>query len=178
MPDEPTRAVPGRAVVARRALGEIVRDAVLGSYGVTGLAEPTLMARCRARLGLGSRAVRLTLHPTVETEVWLSVAYGVPVAEVARQVDSAVRYRLERALGRPVGPVAIHVQGLGGQPYTAASGPGPAPRSTPAVAHASAEPPAAAPDDAGPSMPGGVSLSEDLPSSSDGARSGSAAGAA
>jgi hypothetical protein len=85
---------------------------------VTGLAEPTLLARGRARLGLGSRAIRVRLHPTVETEVWLTVANGVPVAEVARQVDSAVRYGLERALGRPVGPVAIHVQGLGGHPYT------------------------------------------------------------
>ncbi len=113
MPDEPTRAVPGRAVVARRALREIVRDAALGSYGVTGLAEPTLLARCRARLGMGSRAIRMTLHPAVATEIWLTVAYGVPVAEVARQVDSAVRYRLERALAREVGPVTIHVQGLG-----------------------------------------------------------------
>ena len=113
MPEEPTRAVPGRAVVARRALREIVRDAALGSYGVTGLAEPTLMARCRARLGMGSRAIRMTLHPAVATEIWLTVAYGVPVAEVARQVDLAVRYRLERALAREVGPVTIHVQRLG-----------------------------------------------------------------
>ena len=64
MPEEPTRAVPGRAVVARRALSEIVRDAALGSYGVTGLAEPTLLARFRARLGLGSRAIRVTLSGT------------------------------------------------------------------------------------------------------------------
>ena len=119
MPEEPTRLVPGRAVVARRALQEIVRDAAVGSYGVTGLTEPTLWAHVRARLGLGSRAIRVSLHPAVATEVWLTVAYGVPVAEVARQVDSAVRYGLERALGRGVGPVAIHVQGVRGQPYAA-----------------------------------------------------------
>ena len=135
MPEEPTRAVPGRAVVARRALSEIVRDAALGSYGVTGLAEPTLLARIRARLGLGSRAIRVTLHPTVATEVWLTVAYGVPVAEVARQVDSAVRYGLQRALGREVGPVTIHVQGMGGRPYSSGS---------PAVASPVAPPSAAA----------------------------------
>jgi hypothetical protein len=59
----------------------------------------------------------VTVRPVVAAEVWLTVAYGVPVAEVARQVDSAVRYGLERALGREVGPVAIHVQGVGGRPY-------------------------------------------------------------
>jgi uncharacterized alkaline shock family protein YloU len=117
MPEEPTRLVPGRAVVARRALQEIVRDAATGSYGVTGLTEPTLWAHVRARLGMGSRAIRVTVRPLVAAEVWLTVAYGVPVAEVARQVDSAVRYGLERALGREVGPVAIHVQGVGGRPY-------------------------------------------------------------
>ena len=117
MPEEPTRLVPGRAVVARRALQEIVRDAATGSYGVTGLTEPTLWAHVRARLGMGSRAIRVTVRPLVAAEVWLTVAYGVPVAEVARQVDSAVRYGQERALGREVGPVAIHVQGVGGRPY-------------------------------------------------------------
>ena len=117
MPEEPTRLVPGRAVVARRALQEIVRDAATGSYGVTGLTEPTLWAHVRARLGMGSRAIRVTVRPLVAAEVWLTVAYGVPVAEVARQVDSAVRYGLERAFGREVGPVAIHVQGVGGRPY-------------------------------------------------------------
>lgn len=137
MPDESSRLVAGRAVVARRALREIVRDAVLGSYGVTGLAEPTLRARLNARLGLGSRAIRVTVRPAVTAEVWLSVAYGVPVAEVARQVDSAVRYALERAIGRPIGAVAIHVQGLAGRPCiagaparatpsTRGAGPGPA----------------------------------------------------
>jgi uncharacterized alkaline shock family protein YloU len=155
MPEEPTRAVPGRAVVARRALCEIVRDAALGSYGVTGLAEPTLLARCRARLGLGSRAIRVTLHPTVITEVWLTVAYGVPVAEVARQVDSAVRYRLERALAREVGPVSIHVQGLSSRRF-ASPPPVPAP---PAAAATHNGPPVApgAGDDgsstAGPARP-------------------------
>jgi uncharacterized alkaline shock family protein YloU len=145
MPEEPTRAVPGRAVVARRALAEIVRDAALGSYGVTGLAEPTLLARCRARLGLGSRAIRVTLHPAVSTEVWLTVAYGVPVAEVARQVDSAVRYRLERALAREVGPVSIHVQGLSSRRF-ASSPPMPAP--PPAVTATQRVPPEAPPPEA------------------------------
>jgi uncharacterized alkaline shock family protein YloU len=156
MPEKPTRAVPGRAVVARRALSEIVRDAALGSYGVTGLAEPTLLARCRARLGLGSRAIRVTLHPTISTEVWLTVAYGVPVAEVARQVDSAVRYRLERALAREVGPVSIHVQGLSSRRFAS---PPDVPTPPPAVTASRVEAPAApagagsalAPDPARPS---------------------------
>ena len=40
------------------------------------------------------------------------MAYGVPIAEVARQVDSAVRYAIRRALDREVVQLAIHVDGL------------------------------------------------------------------
>ena len=46
----------------------------------------------------------------------LDVAYGVPVAEVARQVDSAVRYAVRRALDREVRRLTIHVDGLRYQP--------------------------------------------------------------
>lgn len=112
-PEPPRRAVPGRALVTRRALEEIVRAAVLGSYGVTGFAEPLL-----GRLGLGRRAIRMRLRPDVAVDVHLTIAHGLPVAEVARQVDSAIRYGLERALGRAIGRVTIHVDGLAGGPFT------------------------------------------------------------
>ena len=87
MPDPPSRpVVPGRSLVTRRALVEIVRTAVLGSYGVTGLAEPFLR-----HLGLGRRAIRVGIGPEVTVDVRLTIAYGLPVAEVSRQVDSAMR---------------------------------------------------------------------------------------
>jgi len=117
MPDDTPRDVPGRALVTRRALEEIVRAAVLGSYGVTGLSE-TL----RGRLGLGRRAIRVALRPEVAVDVRLVIAHGLPVAEVARQVDSAIRYGLERALGRAIGSVTIHVEGLAGGPFTSPPG--------------------------------------------------------
>ncbi len=123
MPSEPPRrAIPGRALVTRRALEEIVRGAVLGSYGVTGLAESW-----RSRLGIGRRAIRVGLRPTVTVDVHLTIAHGLPVAEVARQVDSAIRYGLERALGRGIGRVTIHVDGLAGGPFTTPGGGSPRP---------------------------------------------------
>ncbi len=130
MPDAPPRpAVPGQAIVTRRALVEIVRTAVLGSYGVMGLAESFL-----GRLGLGRAPIRVGLRPDVTVDVRLTIAYGLPVAEVARQVDSAVRYALRRALGREVGAVTIHVEGLASGPFT-----------TPGVAAGRAEAAPAAP---------------------------------
>jgi uncharacterized alkaline shock family protein YloU len=114
MPDAtPSPAARGQALVTRRALVEIVRAAVVGSYGVTGLADSFL-----GRLGLRRAPIRVSLRPDVAVDVRLTIAYGLPVAEVARQVDSAIRYALRRALGRDVGSVTIHVEGLAAGPFT------------------------------------------------------------
>jgi uncharacterized alkaline shock family protein YloU len=116
-------------MVSRHAVVDIVRTATLGSYGVTGFATG-LAGRIRERLGLGQPGIRVGFgaggvgpastavnddrsEPADLTiDLDLTVAYGVPVAEVARQVDSAVRYALRRALGHDVASVTIHVDGL------------------------------------------------------------------
>lgn len=107
----PTRPTPGRSLVTGRALADIVRTATLGSYGVTGFAGGPL-AQLASRLGLGQRGLTIRQADGIEIELDLTVALGVPVAEVARQVDSAVRYAIRRALDREVNRLVIHVGGL------------------------------------------------------------------
>ena len=46
----------------------------------------------------------------------LAKRFGLPIAEDARQVDSAVRYGIRRALEREVDRLTIHVDGLRYQP--------------------------------------------------------------
>jgi len=103
--------MPGRSLVTRRALVDIIRVATLGSYGVTGFAASPL-EWFLGRLGFRQPGIHVRLGDGLEIELDLTVAYGVPIAEVARQVDSAVRYALRRALGREVGRLTIHVGGL------------------------------------------------------------------
>jgi uncharacterized alkaline shock family protein YloU len=113
MPDRP---VPGRALVTRRAVEEIVRAAVLESYGVTSLADPDLRSRLGRWMRLGPSGVRVDLRDGIRAEIFLTVAYGVPVAEVARQVESAVRYALRRSLGVELDRLVVHIGGLRYQP--------------------------------------------------------------
>ena len=105
------RPTPGRSLVTGRALSDIIRTATLGSYGVTGFAGGPL-ARLIARLGLGQPGLVVRLDDGLEIELDLTVALGVPVAEVARQIDSATRYAVRRALDRDVTRLVIHVDGL------------------------------------------------------------------
>jgi uncharacterized alkaline shock family protein YloU len=105
------RPTPGRSLVTGRALHDIVRTATLGSYGVTGFAGGPV-GRLIERLGIGQPGLAIRLDDGIEIELDITVALGVPVAEVARQVDSAIRYAIQRSLGRDVSRIVIHVDGL------------------------------------------------------------------
>lgn len=105
------RPTPGRSLVTGRALDDIIRTATLGSYGVTGFAGGPL-SRLLAWLGLRQPGLAVRLDDGIEIELDLMVAMGVPVAEVARQVDSAIRYAIRRALDREITRLLIHVDGL------------------------------------------------------------------
>jgi len=115
----PKPSINGRSLVTRQAVIDLVWTATLGSYGVTGFAARP-HERILERLGLAHPGISVHLGDTVDIELELTVAFGVPVAEVARQVDSAIRYAIRRALGREVGRLTIHVGGLrfgpGGEP--------------------------------------------------------------
>jgi uncharacterized alkaline shock family protein YloU len=107
-------------LVTRRAVVDIVRTATLGSYGVTGFTGG-MLGTLLQRLGLSHPGIGVTFHapdaePGIVIDLGLTVAYGVPVAEVARQVDSAIRYALKRSLGCDVIRLTIHVNGLRYQP--------------------------------------------------------------
>jgi uncharacterized alkaline shock family protein YloU len=108
--------VPGRSLITRRALVDVIRPAVVGSYGVTGFAGGSLGARLLGRLGLGEPGIHVSLRDGLVVDLYLTIAYGLPVAEVARQADSAVRYALRRTVAREVDRLTIHVGGMRYQP--------------------------------------------------------------
>ena len=105
------RPTPGRSLVTGRAVRDIVRTATLGSYGVTGFAGGWLWDVAE-RLGLGRHGLAVRADDRLEVRLDLTIALGVPVAEVARQVDSAVRHAIRTALGMEVDRIAIHIDGL------------------------------------------------------------------
>jgi uncharacterized alkaline shock family protein YloU len=112
----PERSVAGRSIVTRRAIVDIVRTAVQSSYGVTGFSDPSFGRRVLRWIGLDRPGIKLTTEGGLHLDVFITVAYGVPVAEVARQVDSAVRYSLRHYVGAEVGSLTVHVDGLRYQP--------------------------------------------------------------
>jgi uncharacterized alkaline shock family protein YloU len=121
--------------VSRRAIVDVVRSATLGSYGVIGFAGGGLLGGLAERFGLAPRALVVQIGAdgsALVIELDLLVAHGIPIAEVARQVDSAVRYAIRRALDRDIERLTIHVDGL----RVAPNPPAPAGHARPRDAHA------------------------------------------
>ena len=111
----PEGSIGGRALVTRRAIIDIVRRVTLGQYGVAGFAGGVVPAGLRVSLRGDQLKISLRLR----------VAQGLPIAEVARQVDSAIRHAIRHALGREIDRLTIKVADLEAHP-------GGAPPATPA----------------------------------------------
>ncbi|MBI3750269.1 MAG: Asp23/Gls24 family envelope stress response protein [Chloroflexi bacterium] len=126
----PEAHLPGQALATRRAVTDIVRTVTLGSYGVIDVGGAGL-ARWLGWLFGRPSGVRVSLaDDRITIDLRLRVAHGVPIAEVARQVESAVRFAIRRALRREVDRLTIRVSSLAVRPASepprppAAPGPG------------------------------------------------------
>jgi uncharacterized alkaline shock family protein YloU len=105
----------GKIEVMPRAIATIAARAVGQSYGVVGMAPHTLregvaqvLHQKDAHKGVEVRIV----GDELEIDLYVIMAYGTRIAEVARNVQENVRYAVERALGRPIARVNVRVQGL------------------------------------------------------------------
>ena len=101
--------MPGRSLITRRAMRDLVRNATLCVYGVSGFAGGGRIGRLLDRAGFGNPGCRVAMNPVLAVDLDLLVAYGLPVAEVARQVESAVRYTLRHALAQEPERVTIRI---------------------------------------------------------------------
>ncbi len=114
----PTNEIPGRALATRRAAADVTRAAVLGSYGITGF-EAGPIERVHAALIGRIPGIRISFaDKRLTIDLRLRITVGLPVAEVARQVDSAARYGILRAFGRDVDDLRIRIGGLESSPGT------------------------------------------------------------
>ena len=119
--------IPGRSLVTRRAMRDLVRNATLSVYGVSGFAGGGAIGRLLERLRLAHPGLRVEVEREITVDLNLAVAYGLPVAEVARQVEASVRYSISNALGREPDRISIrigrlrHEQGIAPVPHDAPS---------------------------------------------------------
>ena len=105
----------GKVEVSPTAIASLASQAVLESYGVVGMARKDLASGLVEILQPAGhrRGVDVQLEPDkIVIDLYVVMEYGTRIAEVARNIQSVVKYTIERALGVPVEAVNVHVQDL------------------------------------------------------------------
>lgn len=108
--------VHGKIEVSPQAIRRVASRAVMDSYGVVGLAHPRrrdglveILQRDAHHKGV---VVRLHEDEQVVIDLYVVMEYGIRICEVARNIASAVKFAVEKALGLPVMQVNVNVQGI------------------------------------------------------------------
>jgi len=108
-------SVLGRISVAPKAIATVASEAVLGCYGVVGMAAATLADGIAVLLQVENqhRGVEVeVMDGEIAVDLYVIVEYGTRISEVAHNIMETVSFALERALGMRVRCVNVHVQGL------------------------------------------------------------------
>ncbi len=106
----------GSIDIAIDVIANIAGEAVVESYGVVGMASRHQVRDGFAEL-LGkdnySRGVVVENNDgLLDVDLYIIVGYGVKVSEVANNVQTSVKYRLEKTFGLTINTINIHVQGV------------------------------------------------------------------
>lgn len=106
----------GSVEIATDVIANIAGGAVVESYGVVGMASRHQVRDGFAELlGKENYAKGVVIahnEGNLEVDLYIIVGYGIKVSEVANNIQSTVKYRLEKTLGLNVNTVNIHVQGV------------------------------------------------------------------
>lgn len=105
----------GKVEVTPTAIASLASQAVLECYGVVGMATKDLASGIVEILQPAShrRGVDVQINNSdIVIDLYVVMEYGTRIATVSHNIQSAVKYTLEKALGMPVSAVNIHVQDL------------------------------------------------------------------
>lgn len=109
------KAIPGGLSVSNNVIADIVGHAAMESYGVVGMAAPTLqdglakiLPASRYRrgvvVGMSQAGIRVDLYVVLE--------YGVNIATVCENLVDRVKFVLKEVAQLNVETVEVHVQGM------------------------------------------------------------------
>ena len=104
----------GSIDISPSAIASIAAQVVTQSYGVVGLSNKNFAnGVARALSGDAHRGVEVHIDDDrIEIDMFVVVEYGTRIKQVAASVQNQVRFNVEKALGRRVTAVNVHVQGL------------------------------------------------------------------
>ena len=92
-------------------MARIARSAALTVYGVRDVVGARWYQRLADTFGFGSHGVSVRLSPNLEVALNVELAPGVPRESVLSNLADAVRYTVQRDVGRPIDTLTVTVDG-------------------------------------------------------------------
>jgi uncharacterized alkaline shock family protein YloU len=103
----------GTITITQRAILRVAARAVQDCYGVVGFAQLGLRDDLAERLHLHGTQRGVIVRrdgPGLAIDLYVVLAHGVRISEVAQNIAESVRFAVERATGVSVIDVNVHVQ--------------------------------------------------------------------
>lgn len=110
-----TQQVPGAVHIANDVLADLAGYAALESYGVVGMASPTLaegVAQLLPRQKLRKGVQIVSGDDGVTVDLYVVIEHGTQLAEVSHNLADRVRYVLTDTADVSVNCVDVHVMGV------------------------------------------------------------------
>ena len=109
------KTVPGSVNIANDVLADLAGYASLESYGIVGMASPSLRDGVAQLLPAAKlrKGVKVTAtEDGVVVDLYVVIEYGTNLAEVSHNLANRVRYVLTNTADVNVANVDVHVQGV------------------------------------------------------------------
>ncbi|HHM3807479.1 TPA: Asp23/Gls24 family envelope stress response protein [Staphylococcus aureus] len=106
----------GKIDISNEVIAPVVGGKAVECYGIVGMAS-----RQQVRDGIAeilghenyAKGIKVTENNgVVDIDMYIIVSYGVKISEVANNVQSTVKYTLEKSLNVSVNSINIYVQGV------------------------------------------------------------------
>ena len=109
------KPIPGTLTIDNSVIADLAGYAALESYGVVGMAAPTLtdgiakiLPTARLRRGINVT----TTENGAEIDLYVIIESGVNISAVSRNLSDNVRYALTSFAQLDIAAINVHVQGI------------------------------------------------------------------
>lgn len=99
----------GEVEVSSQALKQLIREAIVNSYGIVDLSNASLMSQVASLFSETDRGIKLVDDgENVKIDVYAIAEYGINIMQVALNLQDAIIYNLRTYVGLNPKEVNIH----------------------------------------------------------------------
>ena len=106
----------GRVTITNDVIATVAGGAAIECYGIVGMASKNQIkdgiAEILRKENFAKGVVVTQEDEKITIDMYIIVSYGTKISEIAHNVQSQVKYNLDKTLGLPIQAVNIYIQGV------------------------------------------------------------------